>query len=43
MHPYLNTICSLYNILMIPAFFLSAKLLNNEDDKMKEEEEDFLK
>ena len=32
-----DTICSLPTTwLMIPAFFSSAKLINNEDDKRKE-------
>ena len=38
MHLPLSTICSLAPaMLVIPAFFSSANLLNNEDDKMKEE------
>ena len=37
MHLPLDTICSLPTTwLTIPAFFSSAKLINNEDDKMKE-------
>lgn len=37
MHLPLDRICSLPTILlMIPAFFSSSKLINNEDDKMKE-------